>query len=205
MKGIDYISNPSFNTATNKQIIFIGVPLYENGNIVAAMTCTFDSSYLSELVSSITYMGEGSTYMLSSDGTVVESKNMDDVLNSYNVIQAAAEDSSLAGEAEITQTMISGDSGSLTYNKCKYFYTKVEGSNGWTVFLKLDESVYKKEIKSLIVFFIVFGVIGIAVVVVISLLIGDSLGKRLNKLKNNLEQVADGDFTLELEDFIYSI
>lgn len=200
MNGGKYISNPSFNTATNQQIIFIGVPLYQNEKVVGAMTCTFDSTYVSELIADLTYLGKGHAYILSNTGTVIASQNQDDVLNSYNVIEAAAEDTSLQASADVYQTIIDGDTGRTNIGSNLLFYEKVTNSNDWSFIFEISEKDYQSEISSLIKMFIIFAVCGIALVILISVLIGNKLGGRLIRLKGQLETIAAGNYTEKLDE-----
>ncbi|WP_294373301.1 cache domain-containing protein [uncultured Clostridium sp.] len=49
MKGTEfYISNPSFIKGTDEQIIYTMVPIKNGSEVKGAITCTFDSSFLSE-------------------------------------------------------------------------------------------------------------------------------------------------------------
>lgn len=199
MNGGIYISNPSFNTATNSQIIFIGVPLYDNEKIVACMTLTFDSSYLSELISDLKYKDMGEAYMISSTGTVIASADMQKVLDKYNVIELANENPSLKEEAQVHQNMLEQKQGIITFNNEMMFFKYMENTNDWTIIYKIPTSSFKSEINALVRTFVILAVLGIALVVVISLTIGNILGKRLMALKGNLEKVAQGDFTVKLE------
>lgn len=200
MNGGIYISNPSFNTATQAQIIFIGVPIYEDGKIVGAMTCTFDSSYLSEITNQLNYLGEGEAYMMSNTGVIIASQDMQKVLDKYNVIEAAAEDPSLEAEAKVCQEMLDNGKGNITFEDDILFYNTVETANDWTIVLKLPTRTFNKEVSTLIKVFAVSGIIGIAVVVVLSFIVGTRLGNRIIRLKDHLENAANGDFTIELEE-----
>lgn len=198
MAGGKYISNPSFNTATNTQIIFIGVPLYEDGKTVGAITCTFNSSYMSDIIAKFNYLGEGEAYMISSDGTVIASTDENQVLNSYNMITAADEDSSLKDSAALHQKMIDGNGGFESLGNSYYVYDKVDDSNNWTIVFTISKSLFNSEVSGLITIFIISGIIAILVVVALSFVIGSTLGNRLLGLKNCLSTVADGNFNAEL-------
>lgn len=198
MKGINYISNPSFNTATQKQIIFIGVPIYENGKIVSSMTCTFDSSYMSNLISELSYFGQGEAFMLSNEGVFIASKDVDQVLEKVNYIKLGEDDDTYKAKAEVYQRMIENESGVENLEGDIIVYTKVPNTGGWTLAFKLPIKTYNSEVSNLIVIFIVFAIIGIVVVIILSIIIGTSLGNRLLKLKDNLSEVANGDFTVNL-------
>lgn len=198
MAGGKYISNPSFNTATNTQIIFIGVPLYEDGKTVGAITCTFNSSYMSDIIAKFNYLGEGEAYMISSDGTVIASTDENQVLNSYNMITAADEDSSLKDSATLHQKMIDANDGFESLGNSYYVYDKVDDSNNWTIVFTISKSLFNSEVSGLITIFIISGIIAILVVVALSFVIGSTLGNRLLGLKNCLSTVADGNFNAEL-------
>lgn len=200
MKGGLYISYPQFNTATGKQIIFIGVPRYFDGEIVGALTCCFDSSVLSELVSNLTYMGEGRSYMVSDTGLTIASYNMDDVLNNYNILEAAKEDSSLAESAKIHEEMIGNEAGLTELHGNYLFYDKVQDGANWTLVFELPKNVFNQEIYKLVVNFVVFTLIGILVVIVVSFTLGNRLGNRLVRLSCYLKDVAQGNFTIRLEE-----
>lgn len=200
MKGGNYISNPSFNTATNKQIIFIGVPLYEDGNIVGAMTCTFDSEYMSEFIENLTYMDTGEAYMLSNKGTVIASMNMDDVTNKYNIIEAAEEDASLKDAAEVHKQIIAGESGMVELDGNYLFYDKVPIDENWTIVFKLPVTVFNSEIMSIVYMFTAFAVFAVIIVIAISIMIGTKLGRRLKKMRDHLGTIASGDFRIQIEE-----
>ncbi len=67
MKGTEfYISNPSFVKGTDEQIIYTMVPIKNGSEIKGAITCTFDSSFLSEQIKNLKYYnGTGKSYIIS--------------------------------------------------------------------------------------------------------------------------------------------
>lgn len=194
-KEIPYISYPQFNTATGKQIIFIGVPRYYNGKLVGAMTCCFDSSVLSDLVADLSYIGEGHSYMISDTGLTISSDNIDDVLNNYNILEAAKEDSSLKGLADLHQTMIETEAGCLEFEGSYYFYDKVRNGVNWTLIFELPKSTFNSETINIATVFVASMIVTILIVIVISVIIGSALGKRMTKLNSRLKKIAKGDFT----------
>ena len=175
MQDIPYISYPQFNTATGKQIIFIGVPRYYNGEIVGAMTCCFDSSVLSDLVTQLNYMGEGRSYMISDTGLTIASYDLDAVLNNYNILELAETDSSLKESAKIHEIMLSNESGYLEFDNKYLFYDNVRNGANWTLVFELPKSVFSREIYSILKVFVFCMIVTISIVVVVSL----NLGKKL--------------------------
>lgn len=200
MQGKIYISYPQFNTATNKQIIFIGVPRYYKDEIVGAMTCCFDSSTLSDLVTNLSYMGEGKAYMISETGTTIASTNMDDVLNCYNILDEAKADPSLKKAAEVHEKMLEEDVGNTKLDDNLLFFDKVQNGANWTIIFELSEKSFYREITEMVIIFIVMMFIGIGIVIATSILLGSKLGNRMLYLSKHLEEIAQGDFSVELDE-----
>lgn len=200
MNDIPYISSPSINTATNKQIIFIGVPLKNNDKIVGAITCTFDSSYLSEQIKELKYDGNlGTSYLINGKGNYIASEDMEQVSNKYNIVEAAKEDESLKGIAEIHSKMINGDSGVdvVKNGVSKYVvYKQVGSTDGWTLAFEINKKDVIKEVYTLGIFIIMMFGLTIICMIILSIVLGRNLGNRLVKLKNNIETLATGDFNI---------
>lgn len=77
-KQSTYISNPAFVKDSDEQIIFIGVPLKNGDKIVGIMTCTYDSSFLSNNIKHVKYLdGTGTAYILNKNGLVLASDKFD--------------------------------------------------------------------------------------------------------------------------------
>ena len=193
-----YISSPSYNTVTNKQIFFVGVPVVYNGQVIAGITCTFDSSYLSEITNELKYYGDGVSYMLDSKGVVIASDILEEVQNAYNLIEASQTDQSLAKEAVIQQKMIEGKKGVEKFNdgKEKYVaYMPIEGTSGWSIAFEIPSSIVNKEANQVKALLSLIGIIGVVVITIITALIGKKIGVRLKKLTERIQVLVDGDFS----------
>lgn len=206
MKGDRYISTPQYNTKTGEQIIFIGYPVKDaDGNIFSMITITFEASYLSELTQEVKYDGKGICYILSPNGTVIASDNLEEVENKYNLIEASKEDKTLSEIAEIQKEMIAGKSGNAEFSDgtTKYvYYRNIEGTNGWSIAFEIPKSVIKNVVSSILRVFSFLGVSAIAVTIFVSLKVGNSISKRLVTLTKDIEVLAVGDFTVDIEEMV---
>ena len=172
MGDYDYfLSNPSFVKGTTEQIAFVAVPIKNGNEKVGVLTCTFYSDFLSNSIKGLKYFGGyGKSYIINGQGLIMASDDFDEVTNARNIIQEAEEDSSLKELSEIHKKMISGESGFETYNDGTYkvvVFTPINGTNGWSMALEIDEGIfYKESIQIMIIFFAacVFGIIALILV-----------------------------------------
>ena len=200
MKDINYISNPVYNTTTGKQIIFFGVPVKHNGEIIAAITISVDGNYLSELTKELKYDGVGSTYILNQEGRVIASDKIEEVEEGYNVIEAAKTDDSLSEIAAVHEKMINGESGieriSAGEGK-RVFYKSINDANGWSIAFEIGKNDFISEVKKVFRIFVIIAVIGIAISYGALSVTGIVIGKRLIELKEKIEILATGNFNVD--------
>lgn len=192
-----YISAPSFNTVTGKQICFVGVPVIYNGEVIAGITCTFDSEYLTEIAQELKYYGLGTSYMLSGSGDVIASENIEQVQEGYNLIAASKEDKNLAEIAAIQEKMIQGESGVQSYNdgQEKYVvYAPIEQTDGWTMAFEIPKNIVNKEANAIRISLFIIGIIGTVLMLSIITTVGRKIGGRLQKLVGRIQVLADGNF-----------
>ncbi|BBF45040.1 methyl-accepting chemotaxis protein [Lachnospiraceae bacterium KM106-2] len=201
MKGDLYISSPSFNTATNKLIIFFGAPIYDGDKITGFLTCTFDASFLSEIIESIKYYSLGTSYIINNSGTVIASHNYEEVSNAYNLIEEAKKDTSLSGIAKIQEKMIKGEKGidSFSNGTKKYaVYAPIDQSSGWSIAFEVPAEDLNKDIISLRKWITLGIFIGMILLSALVISFAVKIGNGLINVKELIEQFADGNFNLQI-------
>lgn len=197
MSDKTYISNPQLNQ-DGVQITYVAVPIKNSENkIIGGMTCTFESSFLSDIIKELKYFNMGKSYMLDSNGNIVASDNIDQVKDAVNVL----EDTSVSENVkEIYQNMMSGKT-NLEKTDGEYFaYTSVPDVNGWSIVLEIEKDDVYKELNAMFKGFIIIGLVGITGFLAMLYKFGDKLGKRLNVLKEDIEVIARGVFNKELSE-----
>ena len=198
-----HMSDPVLNPQTEKQIIFIAVPIIENSKVVGGITVTIDSTYLSELTQNLKYYGLGGSYILNNTGTTIASDDIEKVKEGYNLIEKSSEDKNLKELAEIHRKMINGQSGLDEYkeNEKKYVvYKQIEDTNGWTMAFEVNKKDVIKEVNKLITVYVLMTLVGLTILISIIYVIGNKIGNRLTMLKDNIEVLKEGDFNIKISE-----
>ena len=203
LDGKIHMSDPVLNPQTEKQIIFIAVPIIENSKVVGGITVTIDSTYLSELTQNLKYYGLGGSYILNNTGTTIASDDIEKVKEGYNLIEKSSEDKNLKELAEIHIKMINGQSGLDEYkeNEKKYVvYKQIEDTNGWTMAFEVNKKDVIKEVNKLITVYVLMTLVGLTILISIVYVIGNKIGNRLTMLKDNIEVLKEGDFNIKISE-----
>ena len=203
LDGKIHMSDPVLNPQTEKQIIFIAVPIIENSKVVGGITVTIDSTYLSELTQNLKYYGLGGSYILNNTGTTIASDDIEKVKEGYNLIEKSSEDKNLKELAEIHRKMIDGQSGLDEYkeNEKKYVvYKQIEDTNGWTMAFEVNKKDVIKEVNKLITVYVLMTLVGLTILISIIYVIGNKIGNRLTMLKDNIEVLKEGDFNIKISE-----
>ncbi|MCR4943964.1 MAG: hypothetical protein K5986_05835 [Clostridium sp.] len=109
------------------------------------MTCTFYSNFLSNDISDLKYFNNGHSYILSGDGTIIASDNLDDVTNAVNVINDTENYPELEEMLQVHKNMIAGESNFEKLSDKYVTYTTIDGLDGWSIGLKVDSKYVDKE------------------------------------------------------------
>lgn len=197
-----YISTPSFVKDTDQQIIFIAVPLIYENKTAGIITCTFDSSFLSDQIANLNYFGTGNAYILDKDGNIIASENIEDVRSSKNIIAESENDSSLLEIAEIHKQMLLGDNRAVKEKKGTNYvaYDAIDGTEGWSIALEVEKAFVDKSLNYIATIFSLIGACGIIILISIIYIIGNKLGKRMETLKDEIVPLSEGRFDIEFNE-----
>ena len=204
MQDKKYISSPSYDINSGEQIIFMGTAFKQGTRVVGAITCTFDSKFLSDMIQDLEYLLEGKSYVLDRQGTVIASNDLSEVAERYNVIKELEQDPTLThleGIAEVHQKMIEGGEGAELINDGmrKYIvYHNIPHSQGWSLAFEVKRKDIINEVTAIATVNLVSCVIGTIVLCIGMVITAKPLGKRLNYVKGEIDKMAQGDFTIKL-------
>ncbi|SFB08744.1 methyl-accepting chemotaxis protein [Clostridium frigidicarnis] len=200
MKGNVFVSEPFENKVNNKLIIAYSMPIYDqNGNIIKVLAMIRDGDDFSKISNEISFGETGSGYILSKDGTVIAHRNSSLVENKNNTINDAKSDKSLEGLAEIENKMIKAEigTGNYTYIGKKKFiaYSPIK-LTGWSIGVACEEKDMLSGLSGLVRTLGGISILFIALACVLAYMFANKIGRRLVNLKERVEVLSTGDFTL---------
>ncbi len=114
--GEPNISDVLISHDTGELEIMVSVPIRKDGEIVGVIIGRRDGNSLSSITRDMSYSKLGYSYIVDNSGTIVGHKDKELVLNQYNPITLAAEDSSHSEYAKTIQTIIDNKNGYLKYD-----------------------------------------------------------------------------------------
>jgi len=201
MKGEKAVSDPIVSKHNGSIILCFGVPIKENGKIVATLIAVRDGNTLSDVVNDINFGETGKAYVVNKHGTTIAHYEFERVLEMFNPIEIAKEDPSYASVAELIQRMIEGNKGSGSYTLDGVTkivgFAPIEGL-GWFLGLSAAEDEVLAGINQIQeympVVLISFVLIGIA----ISFIIATHVAKPIVRASKFLSVAAEGDFTQKI-------
>ncbi len=202
MSGKRSVSDPFEDPANpGSMIMQIAVPIYSNGMIVGVLYMTHDGGYLSSITNQILFGETGTAYMINSEGTNIAHFDMDRVMNQQNAITQNASDAASASLINALQTVLQNGNGYSVYEyegvkKC-IGYSNISEYNWHVIVSASYDEMYAgtENIKSGVT------IITLAAIVIFSILgffITGNLIAPVIRVKEELERIAEGDFSKEI-------
>ncbi len=185
------------NEGKGEMVISYSIPLYDKGEITGFLRFDIELKYLQELTTDRSSFKIGTTFLVSSTGTLVAHPDLALVMNQslFSLAQEYKEPSlSSLGEA-----MISGESGFIKIGgrspfKNSWIYYQNIMSNHWSVGVSIEESTLMKEVNLILLIqtltsILIFLLVGVAIY--IRALI---VSRPLKKLAKAADLIGAGDF-----------
>lgn len=205
LKGESFISDPFESNTDGSAEVAYSAPIKRDGNIVGVLVVIRGGDDFSNIVGNVKFGNSGSAYMINKNGLVIADTQNTMTKNKVNTIEDSKKDSSLKAIAEIEGKMIKGETGVGTYKwngeKKHMAYTPVK-LTGWSVGVTIEEKDLLSSLNKLIITLILMTLVAIAIGILILYKFSSAIEKRLIQLKNIINKVSQGDFTLSKIDKI---
>ncbi len=174
--GEGNISDVLISRVTGEPVTMVAVPIQSGGKVVGVLIGRRDGNLLSTITKDMKYSEKGFSYMLNNAGTIIAHDNKDYVLEQFNPIEAAKEDTSLTAYAETIQAIIDNGSGFIKYENKKEDgsvsnlyagYSQVPGTNWIFVSTSDEEEVLAPvlETQNAVIFMLMVSSVILAVVI----------------------------------------
>lgn len=198
-QGKVFVGEPIVNRLNGEVIVISSAPVYNNNNIIGTIFIVDTIKNINQMVSQIKFGKTGFAYILNAEGKTIYHKNIDEVANGFNVIEAAKNDKKYESMAEATKAIISGKQGIVEYkyNGVKMYsaYSPVNGYEAYFIVMTAP----KNEFLSAVITSILINLILTLILLVISFIIVIKMAKFITKpIKNittRLKMLSQGNLT----------
>ncbi len=209
VSGFDYFtkakngqSNSSdviISQLTGEPIIVFATPVYHDGVLTGVFTGIKNARFLSDIANEITYGKSGYGYIINDQTTIVAHRDIEMVLNGYNIREQAAHDLSLDDllrmvEEEALLNM--NDSGEYAFKGT----TRVSGfapiqGTPWVMLIGLPKSELLDEVWWMVRLLIVIIILSVLIGAVITYFVGSSIAQPILDMVEVVEKQSRLDFS----------
>jgi methyl-accepting chemotaxis protein len=204
LNGKVFISSPT-DVAGGNKMMFIAAPIWADGtegsDVVGVIYLIPSPTVLDDITKSIKSSANGITNILDSTGAVIATSKVAEEGAEAQDVTAGASEAEMATYMELNARMISGESGSETYDFAgtSYFtaYAPIAGTNGWSIALTSPYADFLSSVAtvSLIIFACIIA-IGLFALYIANRL-GKKIGAPMSLCTEIINGIGIGDFSKE--------
>ena len=204
--GRVYISSP-MTIANGSKVMFIAAPIWENGvegsNVVGVIYLIPSPTVLDDITKSIKSSANGITNILDNTGVVIATSAVTEEGEAKEEAEVTinASESEMATYMELNARMISGESGSETYDfsGTSYFtaYAPIQGTEGWSIAVTSPYADFLSSVATVsLIIFVCIIAIGLFALYIANRL-GKKIGAPMSLCTEIINGIGTGDFSKE--------
>lgn len=200
LEGKRYISDPlEDSTKPGTMILMISVPLYdESGQIRGVLYMKKDGAALSDITDQVAFGETGSAYMVNAEGTNIAHPIREKVINQENAITLVKDNPALQGLVDLLNRALAGGSGYSEYEyegvrKC-VGYAELD-AYGWHVMVSASYDEMYAGVRRVVLSVALVCTIAVIVFAVLAYVFAGGIVRPITAVKEELEFIAQGDFT----------
>ncbi len=195
LKGEVFISTPT-DVGGGTKMMFIAAPVWADGTegseVVGVVYLIPSPTVLDDIVKSIKSSANGITNILDSSGAVIATSKVAEEGAETQDVTAGASEAEMATYMELNARMISGESGSETYDfaGASYFtaYAPISGTSGWSIAVTSPYADFLSSVATVsVVIFVCVIAIGL-----LALYIANRLGKKIGGPMSLCTEIING-------------
>ena len=203
--GGKFVMEPYVSRATNKMIITLSLPVYDdNRNVTGVLAIATEAGWLSDQIDDIVVGKTGYCYILGLTGNTIAHKNTELVTKAANAIEMAKTDPSLSELANFQARSLEIDESELGYYSYKgqkniSSYATIKTTD-WTVIIVAPVSEFMGAVDTLRISMITIGVVVLIVSLIVVFFVAHAMIKPVKVVVGALKDIAqgEGDLTVRL-------
>jgi methyl-accepting chemotaxis protein len=209
IQGVSFVSDPlEDKSKAGRLLIMYAVPVRFNNEVVGVLFRAGDANSLSVITNQIEVGQSGSAYMINGAGSVIAHQDQSYVLSGDNAITNSKTDKSFQNIAEFYQIIFKEKTGYGQYtigNTEKFAgFAPVEDTN-WSVIVSVpnNEVLGGLDTIKVVIAFSSFGLL--VIFVVIGAVVAGRISKPIKIITGNLNQIAEGDLSIDISENLMKI
>jgi len=203
LAGESCMSDPIINRIDGSLSFAFAAPIYDdNEQVQGVLVGLSDSFELSEIVQSVTFGESGYAFVLNKEGTTIAHPNISLVVNNDNALKNVKEDPSLASLVELEKKMISLQTGFGEYEydgEVRYLgYAPIPGTL-WSIAVTASQNEVLADVNNLKAAILGVTLVALLLGLIFAFIIGRMIGNSVKEMAQQLDKVAAGDLTGDLD------
>lgn len=202
LNGKSVISNVLMSKATGEPVVVFSAPLVLDGEIKGVFYGIRGGWALSNMAQNIHYGDSGYAYIITNEGTVVGHKDIDLVLNQYNLANGYKDNPDLIELSSlVSEKMVKREAGSGTYfydgnNKISGF-APIPGTE-WIIVVTVNVAEILDKVKSVKNTLILLSLVSVLLGAISVFILSGFISKPIKKITEAANEIANGNFNVDL-------
>lgn len=206
LSGEAGMSDPIISRLDGTLSFVFAAPIYDELSQIQGVVVGVSNSFeLSDMIKEVSFGESGYTYIINKDGTTIAHPNISLVINAQNTIKMAEEDPSLASLAELEKKMLAFEKGFGQYEESgevRYLgYAPIPGTQ-WSIGVTVSQGEILAPVKDLRNAIFLATLVALLLGFIITYFIGRTMGTGVRRIAVQLDKVAAGDLTGEVEEVL---
>ncbi|SFB29318.1 methyl-accepting chemotaxis sensory transducer with Cache sensor [Clostridium frigidicarnis] len=203
MKGKTYVSKPFASKITGDLCVAYSTPVKNaEGKVTHVLVSIRTGDDFSKITNSIKISNTGNAFLIDNEGTSIADKVQELVDKGYNVIKEVETDPSQNDMATIAKEMIAGKSGNGEFNfqgEDNYLAYHPIPLTGWSVGIAIVKNDVLSQLSTLKTVSLILALGSMLIAAIFILIISRSISDPLIAVKNCMDKLGDGDFTIKMK------
>lgn len=194
--GTTNISDITLSKYTNTYGVSVAAPIRRNGEVTGVVYFRLDINFIMDIIDTVSISENSYAYLVDSESNILVHKNEELILN-YNLSDEKVIDKKMA------EDIAEGKDGNSSYRssgkEVLCGYGPIANTNGWSIVIAAPGSDFTGTMNKFKNVLFVLTVISIIVTIVISSAVASGICTPINKVKDALVAVSEGNLNVEIE------
>lgn len=198
LDGTANVSDVTLSKYTNTYGVSVAAPVYNTANrITGVVYFRLDIDFMMDVIRNISISNNSYAYLVDKKGNIIVHPDNSLILN-FNLANQQGSMAALANEIKEKE---SGD-GTYTYNGKTILcgFGAIDHTNDWSIVIaapETDFTSYSDKVNSIT---LLLDIVAIIIAIILSAFLASSISKPIERVKQALLAVAEGDFSVQIPD-----